>query len=281
MRAKILDGKKLSEKILLKLKKEARGLNLKLGVVLVGKNPLSQIYINQKKKACQKIGIGFQLFKFSSKIGNAELKEKVSKIARKPDISGVIVQLPLPRQIRTDEVLNLIPPAKDIDILSAQKLGKLYQGSLSVLPPTIAGVVQILKSYRIKIKGKNIVLVGGGRLVGKPLTLWFLNRGATFSVVNKFSKDISSFTKKADILISGVGKPNLIKGNMVKKNVVIIDCGTSKVGGKIKGDVDFNSVSKKASGITPVPGGVGPMTVVMLLSNLVNPVRRGKGFLTD
>lgn len=269
MRAKILDGKKLSEKTLFKLKKEAKNLNLKLAVVLVGRNPVSQIFVNQKRKACQRVGIDFQLFKFSSKINNLKLKEKVIKIAKKPDVSGLIIQLPLPRNIKTQEILNLVPEEKDIDVLSEENLGKFYQSSLLILPPTIAAIRHILKNYRIRIKGKNIVLVGGGRLVGKPLTIWLLREKATFSVVNKFTKDISLFTKKADILISGAGKPNLIKGKMVKENVVVIDCGTSKVKGKIKGDVDFNSVSKKASYITPVPGGVGPVTVAMLLSNLV------------
>ena len=269
MKPKILDGKKLSEKILFRLKKESKNLNLKLAVVLVGKNSASRIFINQKRKFCQKIGIDFELFEFPSKINNMKLKGKIRKIVKKPDISGLIIQLPLPKNIKSKEILNLVIGKKDVDVLSEENLGKFYQGTLSILPPTIAAIRHILKSYRIKIKGKNIVVVGGGVLIGKPLSIWLLREKATFSVVNKFTKNISLFTKKADILISGAGRPNLIKGNMVKKNVVVIDCGTSKVNGKIRGDVDFGSVSKKASYIAPVPGGVGPMTVAMLLNNLV------------
>ena len=269
MSFKILDGKRLSEKILLRLKKEAKGLNLKLAVVLVGKEPASQLFLNQKKKACEKFGIGFELFKFPSKIGTSELKRKVAKIAKRLDISGIIIQLPLPKKIKSQEILNLIPPKKDVDVLSETNLGKFYQGTFSFLPPTVGAIVYILKNYRIKLKGKNIVLVGGGELVGKPLSLWLLRKGATFSVVNKFTKNLTSFTRKADILISGAGKPNLIKGSMVKKNAVIIDCGSGKLKGKVRGDVDFESVSKKASYIAPVPGGVGPMTVAIVLWNLV------------
>jgi len=269
MRAKILDGKKLSEKILFKLKKETKNLNLKLGVVLVGENPVSQVFINQKREACKIVGIDFELFNFPSKISTSKLKEKIKKIIRKAGISGLIIQLPLPKHFKTQEILNIVPLEKDVDVLSEESLGKFYQGNLPILPPTVAAVELILKAYRIKIKGKNIIVVGGGRLVGKPLVVWLLNKEATFSIVNKFTKNISSFTKKADILISGVGKPRLIKGNMVKKGVVVVDAGTSKIRGKIKGDVDFESCSKKASYITPVPGGVGPMTVAMLLNNLV------------
>lgn len=268
---KILDGKKIAKKILDNLKKEIRSrrLKLKLAVISVGENPVSQIFINQKEKACQMVGIGFKLFKFPARIKTPELKKGIEKIVKNPDISGVIIQLPLPKKFPAEEFLNLIPEKKDIDVLSEKSLGKFYQGTLPILPPTVGGIFHLSKNYRIKLKGKNVVVVGAGRLVGNPLALWLLQQKATVSVLNEFTKDALSFTKKADILISGVGKPNLIKGRMLKNDIVIIDAGTSIKNGKLVGDVDFKSVSEKVSYITPVPGGVGPMTVAYLLKNLV------------
>jgi len=262
--SKILDGKKISEKILSDLKKEAQKLNLKLAVVLVGENPASVLYIEQKKKACEKIGISFKLFKFNQKISTSALKKKVTEIVRKPDVSGLIVQLPLPKKINTQEILNAVSSEKDVDILSDENLGKFYQGSMKFLPPTIAGIAELFKKYKLEIKGKNIVLIGTGILIGKPLSIWLLNKKATFSVVGSFTKNITFFTKQADILISGTGKPNL-----VKKGAILIDCGSGRLRGKITGDMDFKSVSQKASFIAPVFGGIGPMTVAMLLWNLV------------
>ena len=269
--AKILNGKKLSERILADLKKEIkkRHLKLALGVISVGENKVSQIFINQKKKACENAGIKFQLFKFLVSIKTSELKRKIKKIIKKSADSGIIIQLPLPAKFFPEDFLNLIPEEKDIDVLSEQSLGKFYQGTLPVLPPTVAGILKLLKNYKINLRGKNIVIVGAGRLVGFPLAIQLLREKATISVLNKWSRDASSFIKKADILISAVGKPNLIKANMVKKGVIIIDAGTSYKEGKLVGDVNFKSLSKKASYITPVPGGVGPLTVACLLENLV------------
>jgi len=198
-------------------------------------------------------------------------KPSYKKICRKPDISGVVIQLPLPESLQNNdqEILNIVPQEKDIDILSEENLGKFYTGNLSVLPPVVGAISHLLNSYKISVKGKDILLVGAGRLVGFPLAIWLLKQKATVSVINEFTEDASFFLKKADIVISGVGKPNLIKGSMVKNGVVIIDAGTSLRKGKLKGDVDFKSVSKKASHIAPVPGGVGPLTVAYLLENLV------------
>ena len=271
MKAKILNGKELSEKILAKLKKAVKKskLKLRLAIVQVGENSVSQVFINQKKKACEKTGINFKLFKFPAEIGLRELKKETEKIVKSPVNSGVIIQLPLPKKFLPEEFLNLIPEEKDVDVLSEKSLGKFYQGTLKILPPTVNGILYLLKSYKIGLIGKSVVIVGAGRLVGFPLATQLLKGKATLSVLNEFTKDASSFTKKADILISGVGSPNLIKGNMVKKGVVVIDAGTSMKKGKLIGDVDFGSVSKKASHITPVPGGVGPLTVACLLENLV------------
>ena len=268
---RILDGKKLSEEVLKDLKREIERLKLKLtlGIIQVGENKVSEVYINSKKKASQKIGIGFQVFKFPGDIGKEKLKKEIEKIVNSPSISGVIIQLPMPKGYSPEEFLNLIPSEKDIDLLSEKSLGKFYQGKSKILPPTVSGILKLLKSGKVKLKGKNVVIFGAGRLVGFPLSLVLVREKATVSVLNEFTKDVSYFTQKADIIISGVGKPNLVRGEMVKRGVVIIDAGTSKVKGKLVGDVDFKSVSKKASLITPVPGGVGPMTVASLLENLV------------
>jgi len=267
----LLNGKKLSEKILINLKRIVKKSNLKLtlAVIQVGENPVSQVFINQKKKACQKTGINFKLFKFPAEIGKLELKREIEKIVKNPENSGIIIQLPLPKKFQPEEFLNLIPEEKDIDVLSEKSLGKFYQGTLKVLPPTVQGILYLLKNYKIELRGKNVVIVGAGRLVGFPLAIQLLKEKATVSVLNEFTRDTPFFTKKADILVSGVGWPNLIKGNMVKEGVIIIDAGTSMKSGKLIGDVDFKSVSKKASYITPIPGGVGPMTVACLLENLV------------
>jgi len=267
----LLDGKKLSEKILNSLKREIKKsqLDLRLAVVQVGENPVTQIFINQKKKACEKIGLNFKLFKFPAKIGNLELKREIEKIVKNPVNSGVIIQLPLPKKFQPEEFLNLIPEEKDIDVLSEKSLGKFYQGILKVLPPTVQGILYLFKNYKIELRGKNVVIVGAGRLVGFPLAIQLLKTKATVSVLNEFTRDIPFFIKKADILVLGVGWPNLIQGDILKKGVVVIDAGTSIKKGKLVGDVDFKSVSKKASYITPVPGGVGPMTVACLLGNLV------------
>jgi len=267
-----LDGKKLSEKILNNLKKEieSRQLKLKLAVVLVGDNYVSKTFINQKQKAAEKIGIDFQLYRFEEKIESDELKKEIEKIVKDSANSGVVIQLPLPKKFNTHDVLNLVPRGKDTDVLSEESLGKFYQGTLGILPPTVNGILKLLRNYKIELLGKNIVVVGAGRLVGFPLAIKLLREKATLSVLNEFTKDAPAFIRKADILISAVGKPNLIKGDMVKKGAVVIDAGSSMEKGEIVGDVDFKSVSKKASYITPVPGGVGPMTVACLLENLIN-----------
>jgi len=268
---KILDGKKLSKEILERIKKEVknRHLKLRLAVILVGNGEISKIFIHGIKKDSEKVGIAFRLYKFPAEISPLKLKKEVEKIIRNPQNSGVVIQMPLPKKFQPEEFLNLIPEEKDINVLSEKSLGKFYQGTLKILPPTVEGILELFKKYKIKLTGKDIVIIGVGRLVGFPLATQLLKEKATVSVLNEFTKDTPFFSRKADILISGTGKAGLIKGNMIKKRTVIIDAGTAIKGKKLVGDVDFKSVSKKASFLTPVPGGVGPMTVACLLKNLV------------
>jgi methylenetetrahydrofolate dehydrogenase (NADP+)/methenyltetrahydrofolate cyclohydrolase len=268
---KILDGRKLAERILEKLRKEvkSRHLKLRLAVILTGNGQISRIFINGIEKDSQIAGIDFKLFKFPAKIKPERLKKEIEKIVINSANSGLVIQLPLPKKFLPEEFLNLIPEEKDVNVLSEKSLGKFYQGTLKILPPTVEGILSLFKNYKIKILGRDIVILGVGRLVGFPLATQLLKEKATVSVLNEFTKDAPFFTKKADILISGVGKANLIKQDMVKKRAVIIDAGSSIKRGKLVGDIDFKSVSKKVSFIAPVPGGVGPMTVACLLKNLV------------
>jgi methylenetetrahydrofolate dehydrogenase (NADP+) / methenyltetrahydrofolate cyclohydrolase len=267
----ILDGKKLSEEILNDLKKEIknRRLKIKLAVVLVGDDFASKIYVKQKAKAAKKIGAGFHLFNFNKDIKLEFLEKEIRKISSDPSISGVIVQLPLPKQIETKKILDSVPVDKDADVLSEASFKKFSEGKSPIIPPTVGAVSWLLKTYKINLAKKKIIVVGAGKLVGKPLSVWLRKQKADFKVLDEKTKNKNFFIKKADILISGTGKPRLINGNMVKDGVVAIDFGGSKLHGKTVGDLDFNSVSKKASYITPVPGGVGPVTVACLLENLV------------
>ncbi|MFH1656629.1 MAG: bifunctional 5,10-methylenetetrahydrofolate dehydrogenase/5,10-methenyltetrahydrofolate cyclohydrolase, partial [Candidatus Nealsonbacteria bacterium] len=268
---KILNGKKISEKIFKKLKQEIKNkkLKLKLAVILVGNNLISEVYARKKRIACQDVGINFELFQFPSTINKLKLKKEIEKINKKKDVSGIVIQLPLPEKFNNQEFLNFIFSEKDIDVLSEKNLSEFYGGTLKFLPPVVGAVKKILEEYKIDIKNKKIVLVGKGRLVGKPLSIWLMNQQVDFSIVDRSIKDISSYTKKADIIISGVGLPNFITGKLVKKGVIVIDAGTSSEKGKTIGDIDFRSVSEKAEYITPVPGGVGPVTIACLLENLV------------
>lgn len=269
----LLKGKETAEKILENLKKEIqqKGLKLKLAVIFVGEDAPSKIFIQQKEIACKKIGADFESFKFLADIVANDLKKEVEKISQNPENNGLVIQLPLPENLKAldQQILNLIPPEKDVDILSEKNLGQFYSGTLPVLPPVVGAISCLLKEYKIPVRGKNVLLVGAGRLVGFPLATWFLKEKATVSVINEFTEDALSFTKKADVIISGAGKPNLINGSTLKEGVVVIDAGVSFQKGRLVGDVDFESVSKKASFITPVPGGVGPLTVACLLENLV------------
>lgn len=266
-----MDGRKLSEKILNKVKKQIqnRHLKLTLAVILVGNNKASEVYIRSKKIACEKVGINFKLFQFSRGIRESELARQTKKIVLDKANSGVIIQLPLPKNINAQKILNIIHPQKDVDVLSEESMKRFNNGKSKILPTVASSVYHFLKEYKISFKNKKTIVIGAGRLVGKPVTRWFLNKKAKILMIDKFVKNAPSLIKMADIIISGVGKTNLVTGAMVKKGVVVIDAGISVENGSVKGDVDFQSVFKKASYITPVPGGVGPLTVACLIENLV------------
>ncbi|MCX6760390.1 MAG: bifunctional 5,10-methylenetetrahydrofolate dehydrogenase/5,10-methenyltetrahydrofolate cyclohydrolase [Candidatus Nealsonbacteria bacterium] len=266
----ILDGNKLSQKIIDELAEEIKEkkLNLNLAVVLVGQSLISKSYISKKREASEKIGIKFSFHEFSDEVSQSNMEREVKRLVEEKDVSGIVIQLPLPKDIRLDDILNLVPYNKDPDMLSKDSFDKFQNKESEILPPVVSGIKKLLEEYKIDILNKNIVVVGKGRLVGKPLSVWLKNMGAKFEILDRKTEDISAYTKKADIIISGAGSIGIIKDDMIKEGAVLIDAGTSSEGGEIKGDID-KSAYDKASFVAPVPGGVGPMTVACLLDNLV------------
>ena len=268
---KIIDGKKIAQKILDEVKLEISKLDFKpkLAVIFVGADKPSKTYIKRKKEAAEYAGVNFEIYSFSNKISKDELITSIKKIQKDQNIAGMIVQLPLPEPLYTSDVLNAVDPSIDVDCLTDTNIGKLVMKTADFTPPTPQAVLEIFKSIKLNIKGKNITIVGAGALVGKPLSIMLLNKEATITTCNEHTKNLAKTLKKSDIIISAVGKKDLIRKNMLKKNVIIIDTGIAFANKKMYGDVNFAEAVKKASYITPTPGGVGPITVSLLLRNLL------------
>lgn len=266
----IVDGNKIADTILDRLKKEVERLKVRphLAVVLVGDDQPSIAYVRRKQEAASKVGIKFSLYRFPAQIPLTDLISEIRNI-QKQDLTGIIVQLPLPPALDKKRILNELDPEIDVDYLSWESLGKLVVGENPLIPPTPGAILEILKYYKVNLTGAHVVMVGAGDLIGKPLSNLFLHMPLTLTICRKETKNLSDFTKQADILITGAGKAGLIKGDMVKKGVVAIDAGVSFKGKKIFGDLEFDAVSKKALVISPTPGGVGPITVAKLLENVV------------
>jgi len=274
----ILDGKKLSEKWGKKMKIETKSITPKMKVILVGKDYGSKIYVKRKKQFCEKIGIDCQIINFTETVQEKEILKKITELNEDENTHGFIVQLPLPAHINSSKIISKISPKKDIDGFTPKNLGGSFFDNREkndfLLPATPLAVMSILDEYKIDTKGKNCVIIGHSLIVGRPLSSLLLARNATVTVCNIFTQDITKFTKQADIVISAVGKPKLIKANMLKNNLVAIDVGTSRdKNGKLTGDFDFDQVQKIASHITPVPGGVGPMTIASLVNNLIKATK--------
>lgn len=270
MTATIIDGKKIAEEILLGICEKVKAMKEKpgLALILVGKNPASEIYVNSKEKKCNELGIYCERYNFSEDVKQKELVDLIYKLNKDNKINGILVQLPLPPDINED-VINLIDPKKDVDGFTSINLGNLVAGNNYVTPATPKAILKLIEHTGISISGKNAVVVGRSKIVGKPVALLLLERNAGVTVCHSKTENLSYYTKQADILVVAVGKPKLITKDMIKKNAVVIDVGINRVNGKIVGDVDFENVREVASYITPVPGGVGPMTIAMLLDNLV------------
>lgn len=268
----ILDGKKLREKILANLKQKIDKFQTKpsLAVILVGNNPASQIYVKNKQKVAQQIGINSQVIAFEETVSEEELISKVKELNEDSTINAILVQLPLPASISKERVINTISPKKDVDGFTPYNFGKLFSGEIpNVYPCTPKGVLLLLDEYGIELEGKHAVVIGRSNIVGKPMAQMLLNRNATVTVCHSRTKNLDNIIKTADIVVSAVGK-NIIKGESIKPGCVIVDVGIFKDEfGKTRGDVDFESASQVASYISPVPGGVGPMTITSLMLNTV------------
>ena len=272
---KLLNGTKLANKIILQLKNKVAIMTRRpvLAMVLVGDDPASAIYVRRKAVFCEQAGIGSKIFTLPAKTSEKKLLDIIGTLNRNKNISAIMVQLPLPKHIDKKKIIESVDPQKDADCLHPLNFGRFAQegeGYSIAAPATPLGIIKLLEEYKIPIAGKNAVVVGRSNIVGKPMAQFLLNRDATVTICHHHTKNLRSYTQKADILVIAVGKMNLIKADMVKKGVIVIDVGVNRAENKkIHGDVDFASVSKKASHITPVPGGVGPMTIVMLLWNTV------------
>jgi len=267
----IIDGKKLADETLYLLGQEIKEkqLKLKLVAILVSLNPGLKKFVELKKKAAEKIGIDFELRQFPENISNDELMTEVEKVSNLENVSGVLVELPLPDGLDRQKILNKIPEKKDVDVLSEKSENNFFKGNFEILPPAVEAVKIILEKYKINSKNKKVAVFGQGVLVGKPISYWFSKIGSKVFAIDEFTKNPKKYSLMADILVSGVGKPDLIDGDMIKEGVIIFDFGYENKEGKMVGDVDFDSVSKKAKFITPVPGGMGPLVVVSVLKNLI------------
>lgn len=269
---KILDGKKLREKLLTELKQKVETFEKKptLVVILAGDNPASKIYVNNKKKTAENLGINSVVINYPSDVSERELLDKIEELNNDESVSAILVQLPLPEHISKDNVINAIVPEKDVDGFTPYNFGKLFSGEEPIVYPcTPKGVLLLLDEYGIDLKGKHAVVIGRSNIVGRPMSQMLLNRNATVTVCHSHTQNLENITKTADIIISAVGK-NIIEGKIIKSGCVIVDVGIFKdENGKTRGDVDFESASKIASYISPVPGGVGPMTIASLMLNTV------------
>lgn len=269
----LIDGKKVSVKIKDELKdkvqkfKEKTGRDIALAVVLVGEDPASKIYVNNKMKGCEYVGIKSLSYHLPSDTTLEDIKNLLVSLANDDKIDGILVQLPLPKGINEREVLKLIPAEKDVDGFTSENVGNLLLNEETIYSCTPAGIIRLLKEYNIQFSGKNAVVIGRSNIVGKPMALLLLNENCTVTICHTKTQNIKKICKKADILVCAIGKADFIKKSMVKKGAVVVDVGISRTDKGIKGDVDFENVKKKASYITPVPGGVGPMTIAMLLEN--------------
>lgn len=277
--AVLIDGKKISNQIKDELKEEVaalkkQGKQVTLAVIQVGEDPASTVYVGNKKKACAYIGIESQAYELAEHITEQELLELIERLNQDKNVNGILVQLPLPEHIDEDRVIRAIDPAKDVDGFHPQSVGQLSIGQKGFVSCTPAGIIQLLKRENISIEGKECVVIGRSNIVGKPMSMLLLRENGTVTVCHSRTKNLKEVAKRADILVAAIGKPKFITSEYVKEGAVVIDVGIHRMeNGKLCGDVDFDDVAPHASAITPVPGGVGPMTIAMLMNNCVESVR--------
>jgi len=270
----ILDGRALANKIKAQAKIEidqlkSKGIIPGLAVILVGNNPASQVYVNMKTKACEEVGIYSINHRMPEEVNEKDLLYVIDMLNKNPLVNAILVQLPLPSKINEEKVIEAIDPKKDVDGFHPYNMGRLLRGQPFIFPCTPYGIMKLFEEYKIELKAKDVCVIGAGNITGKPMSYMLLNENATVQICHIYTRDLKEKTKTADIIISATGKAHLIKADMIKEGAVVVDVGIAKVNDKIVGDVDFENVSQIASYITPVPGGVGPMTIAMLINNTV------------
>ena len=279
----LIDGKQIAKEIetetkekLVLFRKNHKGSLIKLAVVVLGNDPAAEVFLKKKKEMAERLGVGFKLYRYPATITSDRLRKEISLIGRIVAIKGIIVQLPLPDQINVRSILNAIPENKDVDSLCEKNLGKLYNGANIILPPVTFACAYILEKLQIALRGKNLVIVGRGNLVGKPAAIWAINQGATVSILNSKTTNSDYYLKEADIIITGVGQPGLIHKSNVKEDCIILDASYAYKNNKPCGDCDITSLEKTNCKITPVPGGIGPITVAAIYVNLLKLLEKTK-----
>ncbi len=281
----VIDGKELAKKIRANLKIECeelkrKNINSKLAVIMVGDDPASKVYVRNKSRACEDVGIEYEEYLLDSKITQNKLIDLIKKLNQDKTINGILLQSPVPSSLNINEAFRTISPEKDVDGFNPVNVGKLVLNQDTFVSCTPYGIMKMFEEYNIDLTGKNVVILGRSNIVGKPLIHCCLNKNATVTTCHSKTQNIEKKAKEADILISAIGKAHFIKADMVKDNAVVIDVGINRLdNGKITGDVDFENVKEKASYITPVPGGVGPMTIAMLMNNVIKATKRQNGMI--
>jgi len=279
--ARLIDGKRIAAEVRSEIKKECADFQAQNGyapgltVIIVGEDPASQVYVRNKKNACEEVGFNSRVLALPADTTEEQLLDQIKELVQDDAVHGILVQLPLPGHIREEAVLKAIPPHKDVDAFHAENVGRIMIGDFDYLPCTPAGVMELLRHENIDPAGKNCVVVGRSNIVGKPMAMLLLHANGTVTICHSHTHDLSAVTRNADILVVAVGRANFITADMVKEGAVVIDVGMNRnAEGKLCGDVDFENVEKVASAITPVPGGVGPMTITMLLRNTLTAAKR-------
>ncbi len=282
--ALIIDGKAVSAAVKDRVaagvaELKAKGITTGLAVILVGQDPASKIYVANKKKACEALGMISQEYLLPETATEQELLELIETLNNEPSINGILCQLPVPKHINEQAVIAAISPEKDVDAFHIQNVGKIVTGNYDFVPCTPAGIMEMLAHYDISPEGKKCVVIGRSNIVGKPMALLLLHKNGTVTVCHSRTQNLAEITREADILVAAIGKAKFVKADMVKEGAVVIDVGMNRDDGKLCGDVDFDEVSKKASAITPVPGGVGPMTIAMLMQNTLTAAKKQNGII--
>ncbi len=283
--SKHIDGKQISAKVKERVRGGVEGLrrqgiSVGLDVILVGEDPASKIYVANKKKACEALGIVSEEYKLPADTSQDELLALIEKLNHKTTINGILCQLPLPSHLNEKEVINAISPDKDVDAFHPHNVGRIMIGDYDFVPCTPAGIMEMLAYEKITVEGKTCVVIGRSNIVGKPMAMLLLHQNGTVTVCHSRTKNLKDICRTADILVAAVGKAKFVTADMVKEGAVVIDVGMNRSDGKLCGDVDFEAVEKKVSAITPVPGGVGPMTIAMLMQNTLTAARRQAGLDT-